>query len=86
MVRALGTKYKRGYGERDAASFPFNEIWREIVPGKPVRSPASIGLTPVEKDDVSSEEVMPQSDRAFYAAKNGGRNRVAVGQKPLLPR
>lgn len=52
------------------------------VPGPngnaPVRFSASIGVASLGPDDADFSTLLKRADRALYAAKQGGRNRVAV--------
>ena len=44
----------------------------------PFRITASIGIAEMRADDADAEETLSRADRALYAAKAGGRNRVAT--------
>ncbi|MGC7556543.1 GGDEF domain-containing protein, partial [Pandoraea pneumonica] len=52
------------------------------VPGPngnaPVRFSVSIGVASLGPDDADFSTLLQRADRALYAAKQGGRNRVAV--------
>jgi diguanylate cyclase (GGDEF)-like protein len=52
----------------------------EIVPQGTERIPVtiSIGLAPLNGRSISFDDLMNEADRAMYAAKEAGRNRVAV--------
>jgi len=46
--------------------------------GKDIRFTASLGLSPASAGDTELFQVINRADKALYAAKNGGRNRVDV--------
>jgi diguanylate cyclase (GGDEF)-like protein len=46
--------------------------------GQPVHFTVSIGVAAVETADSTIEDLLGRADRALYAAKRGGRNRVEV--------
>jgi diguanylate cyclase (GGDEF)-like protein len=45
-----------------------------------VRVTASIGVATFSTQDNNLEEVIERADRAMFAAKNQGRNRVSLGK------
>jgi diguanylate cyclase (GGDEF)-like protein len=47
-------------------------------PNGPVRFTASIGVGSLAPDDADFSSVLQRADRALYAAKQAGRNRVAA--------
>ncbi len=55
-------------------------IGNATVPGPngPVRFSASIGVGSLAPDDIDFGALLQRADRALYAAKQGGRNRVAA--------
>ena len=50
----------------------------ELQYGTPLRLTVSIGVAELAATDTSHEDLMRRADRALYAAKREGRNRVAV--------
>lgn len=42
----------------------------------------SIGIASISADDLSADAVLSRADRALYQAKDGGRNRVQLADKP----
>lgn len=42
----------------------------------------SIGVASISDDDLSADAVLSRADRALYQAKDGGRNRVELADKP----
>ncbi|WP_231849008.1 sensor domain-containing diguanylate cyclase [Paramagnetospirillum magneticum] len=46
--------------------------------GQPVRFTVSIGVAAIQLGDGSVEDILGRADRALYAAKHGGRNRVEM--------
>ena len=54
----------------------------QIADGGEVAVTASMGLAMIE-DDVPVTETIARADRALYAAKDGGRNRVEVWRKGM---
>ena len=50
----------------------------ELQYGTPLRLTVSIGVAELDAADASHEDLMRRADRALYAAKREGRNRVAV--------
>jgi diguanylate cyclase (GGDEF)-like protein len=58
-------------------------IGRMQVPGVPDAFSASIGVAVMPDDAAAPEGLMRLADRALYAAKAAGRNRVMVSEAPL---
>ncbi len=50
-----------------------------MVRGKGLPVTISLGVSQVRPDDAGRNDVVDRADRALYAAKEGGRNRVEVG-------
>ena len=48
----------------------------------PLRVTASFGIAMLEPDDAGPETVLVRADRALYAAKAAGRNRVVCEPRP----
>lgn len=69
-----------GVGALNAAERLLGAIGNASVPGPagPVRFTASIGIGGIAPDDHEFGQILQRSDRALYAAKHAGRNRVAA--------
>jgi diguanylate cyclase (GGDEF)-like protein len=50
--------------------------------GSRVEMTASFGVAELPSDAIDSDSLVREADRALYAAKQGGRNRVAVAASP----
>ena len=50
--------------------------WQPVVDGRPIPCTLSIGVAPI--DGADAEEVISAADRALYAAKREGRDRIAI--------
>ncbi|MDP3701794.1 MAG: diguanylate cyclase [Hylemonella sp.] len=50
--------------------------------GHEVGITVSIGVASISDDDLSADAVLSRADRALYQAKDGGRNRVELADKP----
>jgi diguanylate cyclase (GGDEF)-like protein len=50
--------------------------------GRLLELTVSIGVAEIVRTDISPEDLVAAADRALYQAKDGGRNRVAVTQRP----
>jgi two-component system chemotaxis family response regulator WspR len=46
--------------------------------GKPIPAQVSVGVATLEGEDDTVEGLVGRADRALYAAKEGGRNRVVT--------
>jgi len=53
--------------------------------GTPIPVTVSIGLTALREDDMTLEAMIRRADRALYAAKRAGRNRVMVQESDTQP-
>ncbi|MXR35387.1 diguanylate cyclase domain-containing protein [Craterilacuibacter sinensis] len=60
------------------------ECYRLAFAGQSFTLSASIGLTQIQSSDATPEEVLARADKACYAAKFSGRNRIATTQGELL--
>ncbi|WP_417068669.1 diguanylate cyclase [Niveibacterium terrae] len=72
--------------ERAAAAALAEEI-REAVGVQPldnIRLSCSIGVASSGSDPLSAEDLIARADAALYAAKNSGRNRVAIAPESSL--
>jgi two-component system cell cycle response regulator len=58
-----------------------------VIPGQPDPLPitASIGVATTTDPAETVEDLLGRADAALYAAKNGGRNQVCVGQEARSP-
>jgi diguanylate cyclase (GGDEF)-like protein len=80
-------------GAAPAAALEFAERLRRKLAetviehdGEVIRVTVSIGVSPMSRDDDSTEAVLERADRALYRAKDAGRNRVEVEPAAQAPR
>lgn len=53
---------------------------------RPLRTTVSIGVATMLAEDANPQQVVERADKALYAAKRGGRNRVSVAPAVFAPR
>jgi diguanylate cyclase (GGDEF)-like protein len=60
-------------------------VGRTELPGVDTAVSASFGVAVYPEDAVDAETLLRKADRALYAAKEGGRNRIEVVSAPTPP-
>ena len=60
----------------------FSDSCTVLNAGETISCTVSIGIAALGAQNVSCEELLQQADRALYAAKHGGRNRVVLDLAP----
>jgi diguanylate cyclase (GGDEF)-like protein len=57
--------------------------WTDVAVSK--RITVSLGIACLRDGDLSIHDAIARADKALYAAKNAGRNRVAIDDRPIGP-
>jgi diguanylate cyclase (GGDEF)-like protein len=76
LLPGAGPEAARAVAERLRGSFEAAR-WGALPDER--RVTASFGVAPVDARSEPLRQALERSDRALYAAKRGGRNRVCVG-------
>lgn len=82
LICMLHTDMKDGQELAERLRQGITEMAIDVGSGEPVHVTASFGLTLLESN-ISVEQSIDRADKAMYAAKSGGRNRVCVWEPSM---